>query len=74
MEENTLLLQNSLHVKKNTTINGNLKVGGQITGESPVTKIIITADDLALLAAQITTMPGPMGAVTLNHVNIQMDN
>lgn len=73
-ENDTLLLQNSLHVKKNTTIDGNLKVGGQVTGKSPVTKISITADDLALLAAQITSMPGPMGAVTLNHVNIQMEN
>lgn len=74
MESDTMLLQNSLHVKKNTTVDGNMKVGGQITGKSPVTKISITADDLALLASQITSMPGPMGAVTLNHVNIQMDN
>lgn len=73
-EEDTLLLQNSLHVKKDATITGNMKVDGKITGKSPVTKISLTADDLALLAAQITSMPGPLGAVTLNHVNLQMEN
>lgn len=74
MENNTLLLQNSLHVKKNATIDGSLKVEGQITGKSQVTKISISPDDVALLASQITSMPGALGAVTLNHVNIQMEN
>ena len=73
-ENDALLLQNSLHVKKNTTIDGNLKVGGQVSGKSPVTKISISPDDVALLASQITSMPGALGAVTLNHVNIEMDN
>lgn len=74
MESDTLLLQNSLHVKKNTTIDGNLKVQGQVSGKSPVTKISISPDDVALLASQITSMPGALGAVTLNHVNIEMEN
>ncbi len=74
MEEDSLLLQNYLHVKKNTTIDGSLKVGGQITGKSPVTKISISPGDVALLASQITSMPGALGAVTLNHVNLQMEN
>ena len=80
VEENTLLLQNSLHVKKNTVVEGSsevkgsLKVGGQITGKSTVTKMIFTADDIAILAAQITTMPGPMAAATLNHVTVEMQN
>ena len=74
MEDNTLLLQNSLHVKKNTAIDGNLNVGGQITGKSQITKISISPDDVALLASQITSMPGALGAVTLNHVNIEMEN
>lgn len=74
MESDTLLLQNSLHVKKNTEIDGNLKVRGHVSGKSPVTKISISPDDVALLASQITSMPGALGAVTLNHVNIEMDN
>ena len=73
-ENDTLLLQNSIHVKKDATIDGNLNVGGQITGKSQITKISISPDDVALLASQITAMPGALGAVTLNHVNIQMDN
>lgn len=74
MESDTLLLQNALHVKKDATIDGSLKVGGQITGKSQITKISISPDDVALLASQITSMPGALGAVTLNHVNIEMDN
>lgn len=73
-ESDAMLLQQNLHVKGNATINGNLKVDGQITGKSTVTKLIITADDMALLAAQITTMPGPMAAATLNHVTVEMQN
>ena len=79
-ESDALLLQNNLHVKGNTTVDGNetvdgnLKVGGQITGKSTVTKLTFTADDIALLAAQITTMPGPMAAATLNHVTVEMEN
>lgn len=79
-ESDALLLQNNLHVKGNATIDGNetvdgnLKVGGQITGKSTVTKLTFTADDIALLAAQITTMPGPMAAATLNHVTVEMEN
>lgn len=79
-ESDALLLQNNLHVKGNATVDGNetvdgnLKVGGQITGKSTVTKLTFTADDIALLAAQITSMPGPMAAATLNHVTVEMEN
>ena len=73
-ESDALLLQNNLHVKGNTTVGGNLKVNGQITGKSTVTKLTFTADDIALLAAQITSMPGPMAAATLNHVTVEMEN
>jgi hypothetical protein len=79
-ESDAMLLQQNLHVKGNSevdgneAIKGNLKVDGQITGKSTVTKLIITADDMALLAAQITTMPGPMAAATLNHVTVEMQN
>ena len=85
-ESDALLLQKNLHVKGketvdgnttvkgNATIDGNLKVGGQITGRSTVTKLTFTADDIALLAAQITSMPGPMAAATLNHVTVEMEN
>ena len=73
-ESDALLLQKNLHVKGNTTVDGNLKVNGQITGKSTVTKLTFTADDIALLAAQITTMPGPMAAATLNHVTVEMEN
>ena len=79
-ESDAMLLQQNLHVKGNSevdgneAIKGNLKVNGQITGKSAVTKLIITADDMALLAAQITTMPGPMAAATLNHVTVEMQN
>ena len=73
-ESDALLLQKNLHVKGNTTVDGNLKVSGQITGKSTVTKLTFTADDIALLAAQITSMPGPMAAATLNHVTVEMEN
>ena len=85
-ESDALLLQKNLHVKGNVTIDGNetidgnatvdgnLKVNGQITGKSTVTKLTFTADDIALLAAQITSMPGPMAAATLNHVTVEMEN
>jgi hypothetical protein len=79
-ESDAMLLQQNLHVKGNSevdgneSIKGNLKVDGQITGKSTVTKLIITADDMALLAAQITSMPGPMAAATLNHVTVEMQN
>ena len=73
-ESDALLLQKNLHVKGNETIDGNLKVNGQITGKSTVTKLTFTADDIALLAAQITSMPGPMAAATLNHVTVEMEN
>ena len=79
-ESDALLLQKNLHVKGNATVDGNetvdgnLKVGGQITGKSTVTKLTFTADDIALLAAQITSMPGPMAAATLNHVTVEMEN
>ena len=80
VESEAMLLQKNLHVKGNSevdgneTIKGNLKVNGQITGKSTVTKMILTADDIALLAAQITTTPGPMAATTLNHVTVEMQN
>lgn len=79
-ESDALLLLKNLHVKGdatidgNETVGGNLKVGGQITGKSTVTKLTFTADDIALLAAQITSMPGPMAAATLNHVTVEMEN
>ena len=79
-ESDAMLLQQNLHVKGNSevdgneSIKGNLKVDGQITGKSTVTKLTFTADDIALLAAQITTMPGPMAAATLNHVTVEMQN
>ena len=79
-ESDALLLQKNLHVKGNATVDGNgtvggnLKVGGQITGKSTVTKLTFTADDIALLAEQITSMPGPMAAATLNHVTVEMEN
>ena len=73
-ESDALLLQNNLHAKGNATVDGNLKVNGQITGKSTVTKLTFTADDIALLAAQITSMPGPMAAATLNHVTVEMEN
>lgn len=73
-ESEALLLQKNLHVKGNETVDGNLKVNGQITGKSTVTKLTFTADDIALLAAQITSMPGPMAAATLNHVTVEMEN
>jgi len=73
-ESDAMLLQKNLHVKGNETIDGNLKVNGQITGKSTVTKLTFTADDIALLAAQITSMPGPMAAATLNHVTVEMEN
>lgn len=79
-ESDAMLLQKNLHVKGNATIDGNetvkgnLKIDGQITGKSTVTKMTLTADDIALLAAQITTMPGPMAATTLNHVTVEMKN
>ena len=79
-ESDALLLHKNLHVKGdatvdgNETVDGNLKVSGQITGKSTVTKLTFTADDIALLAAQITSMPGPMAAATLNHVTVEMEN
>jgi hypothetical protein len=73
-ESDAMLLQKNLHVKGNETVDGNLKVNGQITGKSTVTKLTFTADDIALLAAQITSMPGPMAAATLNHVTVEMEN
>ena len=73
-ESDALLLQKNLHVKGNATVDGNLKVNGQITGKSTVTKLTFTAEDIALLAAQITSMPGPMAAATLNHVTVEMEN
>lgn len=73
-ESDALLLQKNLHIKGNETVDGNLKVKGQITGKSTVTKLTFTADDIALLAAQITTMPGPMLGTVLNHVTVEMEN
>ena len=79
-ESDALLLQKNLLVKGNATVDGNetvdgnLKVNGQITGKSTITKLTFTADDIALLAAQITSMPGPMAAATLNHVTVEMEN
>ena len=74
LETDTLLLQNNLHVKNDTTIDGNLTIGGEITGKSTITKLTFTADDIAILASQITSMPGPCGNVKLNHVSMNMEN
>ena len=74
LETDALLLQNNLHVKNDTTIDGHLTVGGEITGKSTITKLTFTADDIATLASQITSMPGPCGVAKLNHVSIEMDN
>lgn len=74
LETDALLLQNNLHVKKDTTIDGNLAVSGEITGKSTITKLTFTADDIAILASQITSMPGPCGIVKLNHVSMNMEN
>ena len=73
-ESDAMLLQQNLHVKGNAVVDGNITVNGQITGKSTVTKLTFTADDIALLASQITTMPGPMAAATLNHVTVEMQN
>lgn len=73
-EKDALLLEHSLHVKGDAKVDGSLAVDGQLSGKSTTTKLTISADDLALLAAQITTMPGPLGSVTLNHVNVEMKN
>lgn len=73
-ESDAMLLQQNLHVKGNTVVDGNITVNGQITGKSTVTKLTFTADDIALLAAQITSMPGPMAAATLNQVTVEMQN
>ena len=73
-ESDAMLLQQNLHVKGNTVVDGNITVNGQITGKSTVTKLTFTADDIALLATQITSMPGLMGAATLNHVTVEMQN
>ena len=74
LETDALLLQNNLHVKKDAIIDGNLTVGGEITGKSTTTKLTFTADDIATLASQITSMPGPCGIVKLNHVSMNMEN
>ena len=74
LETDALLLQNNLHVKNDTTIDGKLTVGGEITGKSTITKLTFTADDIAILASQITSMPGPCGIVKLNHVSMNMEN
>lgn len=74
LETDALLLQNNLHVKNDTTIDGNLTVSGEITGKSTVTKLTFTVDDIAILASQITSMPGPCGSVKLNHVSMNMEN
>ena len=79
-ESDAMLLQQNLPVKGNSevdgneAIKGNLKVDGQITGKSTVTKLMITADDMLLLAKQITSQPGLLGAATLNHVTVEMQN
>lgn len=73
-ESDAMLLQQNLHVKGNAVVDGNITVNGQITGKSTVTKMILTAADIKLLAAQITTMPGPMEAATLTNVTVEMQN
>lgn len=80
VESKALLAQQNVHIKGDlqvdgkAQIDGDMKVNGQITGKSTVTKLTLTADDIAILAAQITTMPGPCAAATLNHVTVEMQN
>lgn len=74
VEGDALLLQKNLHVKGNAEIGGNLKVSGEITGKSTVTKLTLTADDIATLASQITTSPGPMGGAVLTSVTLELKN
>ena len=74
IEADSMLLQNNLHVKGNTQITGNLNVSGEITGKSSVTKLTLTAADIATLAAQITSSPGPMGGAILTSVTLDLEN
>lgn len=75
VESNALLLQNNLHVEGDTAIDGSLKVGGQITGKSNVTKLTLSAADVLTLAKQVALHPNPSpSAVTLESVTIEMQN
>ena len=74
VEHDALLLQKNLHVKGNTEVDGNIKVHGEISGKSTVTRLTITAKDIATLASQITSMPGPCGGAILENVTLELEN
>lgn len=74
VESDSMLLQNNLHVNGNAVIGGNLKVSGEITGKSTLTKVTLTAADIATLASQITSSPGPMGGAILTSVTLELEN
>lgn len=75
VESNALLLQHNLHVEGDAAIDGSLKVDGQITGKSNVTKLTLSAADVLTLAKQVALHPNPSPApVTLNSVTVEMNN
>lgn len=74
VEADSMLLQQNLHVKGNAEVDGHLKVSGEITGKSTVTKLTITAKDITTLASQITSMPGPCGLAVLENVTLELEN
>ena len=74
VESDSMLLQNNIHVKGNAEIDGHLKVSGEITGKSTVTKLTLTANDIATLASQITSSPGPLGGAILTSVTLELEN
>lgn len=74
VESESMLLQNRLHVKGDSLIDGNLKVFGEITGKSTVTRLTITPKDMATLASQITSTPGLCGGAILENVTLELEN
>ena len=74
VESGSMLLQQNLHVKGNAEVDGDLKVSGEITGRSSVTKLTLTAADIATLASQITSMPGPCRGAILENVTLELEN
>ena len=74
VESDSMLLQQKLHVKGNAEIDGNINVHGEISGKSTVTRLTITAKDIATLATQITSTPGPCGGAILENVTLELEN